>query len=177
MGVPPKGFSYPYCFAAACTRAHAFVVWTLPLPSRTRSRRGGLGRGRQISTFSLVRRPQLVACLVLGSVLQPPSRAAVALLHRPGREQTKRATSFVQSAASKHPVNARERHLRPKCGAQRTEEERRATIGSGIHRSWSWSWSWSCAGRGCWDICMHRPLATSARWTQSRWFSPVHVMW
>lgn len=49
-----------------------------------------------------------------------------------------------------------------------------AAIGSGIHRSWSWS----CAGRGCWGCnCMHRPLATSARRRQSRWSSPVHVMW
>ena len=35
---------------------HAFVVWTLPLPCRRHSRRAyGVGRGRQVSTLSLVR--------------------------------------------------------------------------------------------------------------------------
>ena len=60
-GGSPKGFSYPYSFRCCMHEAHAFVVWTLPLPSRTRSRLGGLGRGRQVSTLSLVRRPQVVA--------------------------------------------------------------------------------------------------------------------
>jgi hypothetical protein len=33
-GVAPKGFSYHYSFHC-CMPRHAFVVWTLPLPSRT----------------------------------------------------------------------------------------------------------------------------------------------
>ena len=32
-GVAPKGFSYHFSFRC-CARSHAFVVWTLPLPSR-----------------------------------------------------------------------------------------------------------------------------------------------
>src|SRR5205809_5568322 len=52
-GVSPKGFSYHYSFRC-CTRSHAFVVWTLPLPSRDHSLQcvHGLGRGHQVSTLS-----------------------------------------------------------------------------------------------------------------------------
>src|SRR5215467_3271121 len=50
-GVSPKGFSYHFSFRCCMfpSASHAFVVWTLPLPSRALAARG-LGRGRQVST-------------------------------------------------------------------------------------------------------------------------------
>jgi hypothetical protein len=84
----PRGIFLPAtAFAAArAAGAHAFGVWTLPLPYRRATRikhaSGGLGRGRQVSTLS--RRPRGPrpakqgprGTVRLSSVLQPPRRAA-----------------------------------------------------------------------------------------------------
>jgi len=51
-GLPPRDFRTTAAFTAARS-CRAFVVWTLPLPSRDCSRAHGLGRGRQVSTLSL----------------------------------------------------------------------------------------------------------------------------